>query len=457
MDATTERLVDFAHQSEFSALSADTVHACKQRLIDTMACALGAYDEPLSHLARKMARRYSGNADAGVWGSALQTTPEAAAFANGVMLRYLDMSDTYLSKSRGHPSDVISGILAVADHLHSDGPSVVSAITLAYDVYCSFMDAVDINSKGWDQPVYGVLGCVLGAGRLMRLSREQMANAVALALAPNMALTQTRRGELSSWKGCAGANASRNAVFAAMLAQEGFTGPTAVFEGAGGLWDIVGKFDWPLPDLLKAPHMITQTHLKSLPICYHGQSAVLGALEIRPRVRLQSISEIKIESYRAAVNMMGAEPSRWAPETRETADHSLPYVVSMAFLDGAVTAESFTRERLTDPAMADLMKKVTVSEDTALSARYPESSPSRVSVRLSSGELITTEVRYPKGHAKTPMDDAEVEQKFRDLFLHCGNEGQCDAALKALQNFDRASDVKRDVLQWFAIRPASEC
>src|SRR3954468_789506 len=286
MDATTLRLADYAFRPEFSALPAATLHACKQHVIDTLASALGAYDEPLSKMARRIARRYAGTPEAGIWGSSLRTSAEAAAFANGVMLRYLDLSDTYLSKSRGHPSDMTSGILAVADHLGSDGRSVLGAITLAYDVYCSFMDAIDINSKGWDQPVYSVLGCVLGVGRLLKLSREQMANAVALALAPNMALTQTRRGDLSAGKGCAGANASRNAVFAAMLAAEGFTGPTAVFEGEGGLWDVVGRYGSPPPPIPSVPHMTGQTHMKRLPVCYPGQSAVEASLELPTRVKL---------------------------------------------------------------------------------------------------------------------------------------------------------------------------
>lgn len=453
MDKTTERLVDFAMTAEYAALSTQTVHECKLRLIDAFASAIAAYDEPLSRAARAMARRYSQCAEAGIWGSSLQTTMEAAAFTNGVMLRYLDISDTYLGKSRGHPSDVLSGILAVADHLHADGPSVVAAIVLAYDVYCSFADSVDINSKGWDQPVYSILGCVVAAGRLMGLSRGQIANAVSLALTPNMALYQTRQGDLSSWKGCAGPNASRNAVFAAMLAKEGFTGPADAFEGAAGLWNIVGKFEWKLPT--DKSHMIAQTHMKSLPICYHGQSAVLGALQMRPRVRVQDIDEIHVESYGAAVRMMGSDATRWAPTTRETADHSMPYVVSMALMDGKVTAQSFAPERLTDAAVRDLMRKVKVSESAELSAQYPDGAPSRLSVRSVSGEVLRTEVRYPKGHAKNPMNDDDVEQKFRDMFRSQGDARQCEAALQALRNFERVRDVKSDIIKLFAIRSGS--
>jgi 2-methylcitrate dehydratase len=438
-DATTECLVEFAERSNYDALPAATVHECKRRLIDTFASAIGAYDEPPARMARAIASRSRGDIEASVWGSNIRTTPEAAAFANGVMVRLLDISDTYLGKSRGHPSDMTSGILAAAEAAGADGKSIINAIVLAYDVYCSFCQANDINSKGWDQPVYSVLGCVLGAGKLLGLTREQMGNAVSLALAPNMALAQSRRGNLSIWKGCAGANASRNAVFAATLAKEGFTGPPAVFEGEGGLRDIIGPFDWPLPE---GSHMIGETHMKSLPVCYHGQSAVLAALELRPRLNIEKIEDIQVDVYRTAVIMMGAEPSRWAPETRETADHSLPYCVAMALLDGEVTNASFADARLHETAVARLMRKVKVSEDPKLSAAYPEAPSGRVSIRMMSGEVHTREVTYPAGHAKNPMTDADVERKFRGMLSGHRSAQQSDAALEALWNFEQASDIR---------------
>ncbi len=447
-DATTARLVEFAERAQYDGLSADTVHECKRRLIDTFASALGAYGEPLSQMARAVASRSRGTGEASVWGSNIKTAPEAAAFANGVMVRLLDISDTYLGKSRGHPSDMTSGLVAVAECMHVGGKSLIDAIVLAYDVYCSFCNATDINAKGWDQPVYGVLGCVLGISKLLGLAREQMGNAVSLALAPNMALAQSRRGHLSSWKGCAGANASRNAVFAAMLAKEGFTGPTAVFEGDGGMWQAIGgRFDWPLPE---RTHMIGDTHIKGLPVCYHGQSSVWAALEMRSRVDADKIEEIQVDAYKTAVMMMGGDPSRWAPTTRETADHSLPYCVSIALLDGKITNNSFAESRLRDATIAKLMRKVKVREDEKLSVLYPEAAPGRVTIRMMSGETHTKEVAYPAGHAKNPMTDAQVERKFHEMAGTLLSDRQCDAFLKAMWSLEDVSDVGRDVVKLLA-------
>lgn len=447
-DATTERLVAFAERARFNALDDATIHETKRRLIDTFASALGAHDEPLSVMARKVASRSRGDVEATLWGSGTRTTPEAAAFANGVMVRLLDVSDTYLGKSRGHPSDMTSGLIALAESVNADGRALVNAVVLAYDVYCSFCQWVDINSRGWDQPVYSVLGCVLGAAKLLELTREQTGNAVSLALAPNMALAQSRRGELSSWKGCAGANASRNAVFAAVLAKEGFTGPPAVFEGAGGMWEAMGRFEWPLPE--EGAHMIGETHMKSLPVCYHGQSPVLAAFELRGRITVDEVAEIHIDTYDTAVMMMGSDASRWAPTTHETADHSLPYCVSVALLDGAVSGASFSEARLHDPAIANLMRKVKVREDKALTAQYPEGSPGRVSVRTASGGVETVEIRYPTGHAKSPLTDDEVERKFRDLAGTFLGGARTETALKALWNVERARDIGPDIVRLLA-------
>lgn len=436
-DATVKRLVAFAQRARYEQLSAATVHETKRHLIDTFASALGAYDEEVSVMSRAVAKRYRSDDMARVWGCDMVTTPEMAAFANGVMTRSLDISDTYLGRSRGHPSDMVPGLVAVAESVHADGKSLITAMVLAYDVYCSFCKHVDINSGGWDQPVYTVLGCALGAAKLMGLNADETGHALSLALTPNLALAQARRGSLSSWKGCAGANASRNAVFAALLAKEGFTGPGEVFEGSGGFWDAVGRADWPLPET----PMIGETRTKFLPVCYHGQSAVFAAMELRDKIDLRQIEEIRVDGYQVAVFMMGNDASRWAPTTRETADHSLPYCVAIALLDGRLVRDSFADERLRDPAVAELMRKVKVAEDPALTAQYPEGAPGRVTIRMRSGETLVSEIRYPRGHEKSPMSDAEVENKFRDLCAGPLGAQNCDRALKTLWQLESIKDA----------------
>lgn len=437
-DETTRRLISFAQGTTFEDLSGQVRHEVKRHVVDSIACALGAYDEPVSTMSRSFAATHYPGGPARIWGGDAASTPDVAAFVNGVMTRALDVSDTYLGRSRGHPSDMIAGLVAVAEFVRAGGAALIDAVSLAYDVYCSFCEHVDVNAKGWDQPVYTVLGCALGAAKIMRLSADQTGHALSLAITPNIALAQARRGNLSSWKGCAGPNASRNAVFAAMLAREGFTGPTAVFEGSGGLWEAIGRPDWPLP----SEPLIVKTHTKSLPVCYHGQSAVLAALELRPRVNVAEIREIKVEAYGTAVFMMGNDASRWAPATRETADHSLPYCIAIALLDGEVTRASFADSRLPDPAVAALMRKVKVAEDRALSDLYPESAPGRVTIAMQSGETHASEVRYPAGHEKNSMSDRDIERKFNELAAERLERAQREQLLETLWQLDRVTDVR---------------
>lgn len=447
MDVTTERLASYALDADYVKLPGESVHDCKLRLIDTLGCAIGAYSEPLSEMARAVAARSSGNPGASVWGSRVATTPETAAFTNGVMLRLMDISDTYLGKSRGHPSDVMAAVLTTADAVHASGKDVIAALALSYDVYCSLCNAFDWNSAGWDQPVYAVVGAAAGAGRLLGLDHARMCHALSLAIVPNMAMYQTRKGQLSSWKGCAGANAARNAVFAAMLARDGFTGPGAAFDGEAGLFDNVGRADWLLPE---HGTMIRETHIKSVPVCYHGQSAVLAALRMRSQVAVDQIASIHVEAYRTAVEMMGTDASRWAPTTHETADHSLPYTVAIALLDGAVTPDSFDRERFTDPQVVALMQKTTVAESPAFTRAYPAAAPGRVSVTLKSGKTEVGEMTYPVGHSRSPMSDADVEAKFRGMLTKHPAAKRCDEILQRLWNLEETQDVGTEVIALLA-------
>ncbi len=448
MDATTEKLVDYTFGVKFDNLPIETVRATKQRILDTLGCVAGAYDHPLSVSVRRLASRYRMDTPATILGQPDGVAPEMAAFANGVMLRLLDLSDTYRVTSGGHPSDIIAAILAAAELGARDGKSLITAIAVGYEVYCSCCDAADLNAKGWDQPVYGVIASALAAGKLLGLDRDQMGHAVSLALTPNMAMFQTRQGELSNWKGCAGANAARNGLFAAILAQEGFSGPAEAIEGKFGLWDQAEEFDWPL-EAGNPPYRIANTHVKCFPICYHGQSAAWTALGLRDRFDIDDIETITIDTYAVAKGMMADTPSRWAPLTTETADHSLPYVVSVALVDGGITYDAFNLERLRDPQLATLMNRIAVDDADDLTAQYPDASPSRITVRLKDGTKVQNELLFPKGHNQAPMTDAEISGKFRGLFSAYRNAEQADEMIDLIGGLDRSPDVK-DVFDAFA-------
>ncbi len=440
MDPTTERLVDYALAVRYEDIADSVIAGCKDRILDTLGCLAAAYEHPVSVTARRLAGRYSMDTPATIFGSGQRTAPEMAAFANSVMLRVLDMSDTYRVKSGGHPSDIMGAAFAAAEIGDPDGRSLIAAIALGYEVYCGCCDAIDLNSKGWDQPVYGVIASALCTGRLLGLDRDQLGHAVALAAVPNMAMIQTRQGELSAWKGCAGANAARNGLFAALLAREGITGPDKPFDGKFGMQDIVGPIDWPL-EPGKPPYRVATTSLKSFPICYHGQSAAWAAMALRNEFDPDAVESVDVKTYNRSFEMMASSPANWSPRTRETADHSLPYVVGTALLTGKLDESSFSDSALRDPAVGALMQRTTVAEDPALSARHPDFSPSRVTITLQDGREIAKEVAAPKGDRKNPMTTGEVRDKFRGLYAEFGSKEQAAAVIDAVDHLDSGADI----------------
>lgn len=440
MDATTERLVDFTLAARFEDLPEATVSACKDRLLDTLGCVAGGYSHSVATAARKFAGRYRSDRSATILGDGSAVSPDMAAFANGVGLRILDMNDNYRVKSGGHPSDILGALFAGAELGARDGKSFLAAMAVGYEIYCSICDVTDINGQGWDQPVFGVVASALASGRLIGLARTQLGHALAMALVPNMAMIQTRQGQLSAWKGCAAANAARNGVFAALLAEDGFTGPEKPVEGKHGFWDIVGKFDWPL-EPGRPPERIRNSDMKAFPICVHGQTAVWVALDLRDKFSTEEIDAVHIETYHRAYEMMGLDETRWTPSTRETADHSLPYVVAAALLNGPIDENTFSPDTLRNERLGALMQKITVAAAEDMTALHPAGMPCRLIVTLKDGKKLRHELQYQKGHPENPMSETEVATKFKSLFADFGDADQASEVITLVREMDELEDI----------------
>jgi 2-methylcitrate dehydratase len=327
----------------------------------------------------------------------------------------------------------------MGDMAQAGGRELITAAVLAYEIQCRLCDAASLRKHGWDHVTYGALSSALAACRLLRLDVARAAHALGMAGVCNVALRQTRAGELSMWKGCAFANAARNGVFAALLAAEGMTGPAPIFEGELGIMKLVtGAFELGPLGGEGRPFMITQTYIKFWPAEYHSQSAIEAALQLRPDVGdIRNVVSIDIHSFDAAVDIIGKDPEKWRPKTRETADHSLPYCTAVALADGEVTHAQFEPKRFTDPVLLELVSKVKIHRDAALSSRYPAGIPNRVVVKLANGRQLMREVEFPRGHARNPMTDEEVEQKFRLLVEPRYDKERADRVLKICWELDK--------------------
>jgi 2-methylcitrate dehydratase len=441
MDTTIEQLAEYASGLRYEDLPRDAVHECKRRLIDTLGCLVGGFDSGPSVIAREIAGMSRGSPAARVLGAQAPTSPELAAFANGVMLRYLDFNDAYFMMASGHPSDVFAAVLAAADAEQASGRAVVTAAAAAYEAYCGLSDAVK-REQGWDHSVQAVIGSAVGAGKVLGLARGAMGNAISLAVTPNMALEQTRTGELSMWKGCAGGNAARNGVFAAQLARMGMTGPEQAIEGKWGMWNAVGRFEWRPFGGRGGPFRVTQTHIKYFPSVVHSQTPVTVAAELHGSIDPKEIEAIAISTYWVAQRYTDRGNPVWHPATRETADHSIPYCVAAALLDGGITEASFSAKRIRDPRIGRLIERTTMREDPSFTALHPHEWPCRIELTLRGGRKKAAEARYFRGHAKRPLSDQELELKFRGLAERALGPKRADAVLATAWKLEKLADIR---------------
>ena len=438
-----ERLAAYAADLAFEDLDAATIERVKTMVIDTIGCGLGALDERPVRICREVALSVPGPAT--IIGTDRRTTPDLAAFANAAAFRYLDFNDTYVGRISVHPSDTISACLAVAEAERASARDLVTAITLAYEINCRMVDAFDISTRGWDPPVLGLPAVALAAGKLMRLDQPQLAHAVALAINDHIPMAQTRVGALSDWKGLAAGEAARNGIFAARLAGGGLTGPAPIFEGRSGFFQqVTGPADVDVAAFggRGRQFRIMRCALKPYPAVIYTQTAIVAGIEIAREVgALDRIARIEIATTRRGFQRTGSEPEKWAPKTRETADHSLPYITARAMHDGGITSASFAPEKILDPAVLAFMQRITVAEDPALTARVGAAVPTRVTAILTDGSRVSREVDYAPGFAERPMTRGEVEQKLRGNLGPRWPERRVEEMLRALWSLERAEDL----------------
>lgn len=448
-DELARRVAHYACALDAAALPPAVIACVRQRFVDSLACAVGAYDAAPVAVARAVAAQVP-VARSSVFGAAARTTPELAAFANGVMVRFLDYNDGYMGREPGHPSDNIPACLAVAEAEGAPGAELVAAIVVAYEIQMRLQDAASLNTLGWDQACYVLVATAAAVSRLMRLGVDATTQAINLALNGHVAMRQVRSGALSDWKGCSAANAARNAVFAARLARAGMTGPAPIFEGKMGFFSqVTGPFELDV-DRFGVPsngdYAILRSLTKTFPTNGELHTAIWAAIELRNRLGgTDAIERIRIETSEFNLRVL-ADAAKWHPETRETADHSLPYNVARALLDGDITLASYAPDSIRAPEVAALMAKTVVVEDPDLTALFPRYLANRVTATLASGEVATSEVRTGPGGAGQPMTDADFEAKFRKMAApHLSAKAQ-DAALE----FARSLERRRDYAALFA-------
>src|SRR5215471_3727887 len=409
-----ETLARYATTVQYGDLPPDVVRTVKRTILDTIGCAIGAYNAGPSQIAIKLAGGVSAQRGAIVLCSGIKTSHELAVFANGVMMRYLDFNDGYITPmGGGHPSDTIAALLSSAEIGARSGRDLILATALAYEAFCKVADVLDTRHLGLDQATTLGLASVVGASRLMGLTAEQMVHAIGITVGGNTAINQGRVGTLSNWKDFACAEASRKAIFSAQLAQAGMTGPDQVFEGPLGFFHAITRKPFELPKLGE-PYGIMRAFTKRFPLGQYSQTVAEAAAQSRAFFKsIDEIAEINIRVSQNAIKIMADSPEKWRPQSHETADHSMPYAAAVVLMHGTIDEHYYEDPYLHDERLLALVARVHTIHSPEADLHEKDYNLCDFELVLKTGERKALRVEYHRGHFKNPMTDAELEEKFR--------------------------------------------
>jgi len=423
-------------------VDADVVDMIVNRIIDNAAVAAASLSRRPVSAARQQALDHAvsvGGYGSTVLGCALErrSSPEWAAWANGVAVRELDYHDTFLAADYSHPGDNIPPILAVAQHVGADGAALVRGIATGYEIQIDLVRAICLHAHKIDHVAHLGPSAAAGIGTLLGLPVETIYQAVGQALHTTTATRQSRKGEISTWKAYAPAFAGKMAVEAVDRAMRGETSPSPIYEGEDGVvaWMLDGKdasYDVPLPADGEAKRAILDSYTKEHSAEYQAQAWIDLARKLggeRPDLRdPENIASIVLHTSHHTHHVIGSganDPQKYDPTaSRETLDHSIPYIFTVALQDGAWHhVDSYAPERAARADTVALWHKVTTAEDAEWTRRYHSDDPSekafggRVEITLTDGSTVVDEIAVADAHplGARPFARADYLRKFRLL------------------------------------------
>ena len=413
-----DQMAAFVVGTKYEHLSESAIHQAKIRILDALACAIGALDGEPIKMIREQTQEFGGEGLSTLIGGG-RTAPDRAALYNSALVRYLDFNDSYLAKGETcHPSDNLGAVLAACEYVGRSGKDLLAALAVAYQVQCRLSDVAPVRAKGFDHTTQGSYAVAAGVARALELDQTKTANAIAISGTAFNALRVTRTGALSNWKGLAYPNTAFAALHATFLAMHGITGPGEVFEGNKGFMDAISghfELDWSNEDLER----ITQTIVKKYNAEIHSQSTIEGVLELKQEYQFTGadIHRIDIDIFDVAYDIIGGgeEGEKFTVHSKEEADHSLPYIVAVAILDDQVMPEQYLLERIEGQDVQTLLRKVLVRPLDEFSRRFPAEMPSRIRITLNDGQVLTKEKRDYEGFLTHPMGWNTVTKKFEQL------------------------------------------
>ncbi len=461
-------IADWACALKYEHLSPAAIQAAKLFWFDSIGCALGGSQQDDAKILLKHYRAMGGgNGSATSFVSGFKTNPVDAAFLNGHMIRAMDYNDIYWKSDPCHPSDLIAAPLALCESEGLGGQDLILATIIAYEIEMRLCEVgrPGVREYGWHHATLSAFAAPVAAGRVLNLTPAQMVSAMGISASRTFCPGAVTAGKLTNMKNTVDPWAGRMGAESALLACGGFSGPEHIIDGKEGLFAVFkhviyeGKpatFDAEelikdLPTSKDSHYRILDCGMKSFPIEALSHSPLTAMMKTvkEHNIKAADVKEIKVEVIARAADILG-DPHKYRPDSKETADHSLPYCMAAGLVDGMVTPLQFKEERVLDKALIPIMDKVKVVANQEFEALFPKFQPSRVTITTNSGESHSTRVDVPKGDPRDPMTEEEIAVKFTALGGDVIGKEQC----KKLQSFVMSMETAKTLGGLFELTTA---
>jgi 2-methylcitrate dehydratase len=419
MNSVTRQMAKFTLQLTYKDLPDAVLHEARRFLLDSLGCAFAALNNEDMRAAHRFIEKLGGAEHATVLGTGWRTNAPQAALMNSLLIRAIDYNDIYWKQDPSHPSDIIPAAMAAAEANYKSVREMLVGVVIAYELEMRWCLAATpgVRERGWHHASLTQFVSPFVAGRLLDLTEDQMVAAAGISGSSHFTLGGVVAGHLTNMKNTADPMAVEAGVAAALLAREGYSGPEEVIEGKEGLIQVLHNVQWSKETLLKdlgSSFLITECGYKPFPTEALTHQPITAALQVKNDHRLQEsdINQVLVQTTTRGADIL-SDPSKYHPTTKETADHSLPYCIAAALVDGNVLPSSFAEERLTDPRIRAMLNKIKVVADPDIDAMFPGVKRAIVSITTADGHVHSAQVDNAKGSPEMPMSDAEVIAKFR--------------------------------------------
>ncbi len=419
-ETITATMARWATDLTYDDLGERAIHEAKRYLLDSLGCAFGGYRQEDAKIALEVLDEIGGDGPATILGSGSKTDAVSASLANALMVRVMDYNDIYWQQDPSHPSDIIPAAIACGERAGRDGRDLIVGIVLGHEFEMRLCEAAfpGIRERGWHHATLTAFVSPIVASRMLGLSWEQCQHSIGISASRHATLGAVTAGKLTMMKNTVDPMATQSGVLAALLAEKGYSGPEHVIDGKEGLVHCFGP-EWKLDvlvDGLGETWRIERCGMKAFPTEALTHAPISAVLDIVNEHDLQpdDITKVHIRSLARAADIL-ADPSKYDPRSKETADHSLPYVIAAAVADRQVTPAQFEPEKIMDERIRAQLNKVEVVADPEIEKVFPELQRVIVKIETADGRELGRELDYPKGDPRNPLSDEEVEEKFDAL------------------------------------------